>query len=68
MKTIKKILRLKHRGNRAKASSDIASHSPSESLRRPHSLTTGPASQIGGAKKIESSDPPDKEPTGAYET
>jgi hypothetical protein len=58
MKTIKKILCLKNRGNRAKASGNVASHS----------LTAGPASQIGGAKTIENSDPPDKERTGAYET
>jgi hypothetical protein len=68
MKTIKKILRFNRRGDRAKALDDTASHSP-ESRRRSRSPTAGPASQMGGAtKKIENSDPPDKERTGAYET
>jgi hypothetical protein len=59
----KKTSRSKHRGNHAKASDGAASHSPES-----HSPTAGPASQIGGAKKIENSRPPDKEWTGAYGT
>jgi hypothetical protein len=69
MKMVKKILRFKRRGDRAKASSDdTASYSP-ESRRRSRSPTAGPAFQMGGAtEQIENSDPPDKEWAGAYET
>jgi hypothetical protein len=67
VKKNKKTSRSKHRGNHAKASDGAASHFP-ESRRRSYSPTAGPASQIGSAKKIENSGPPDKEQTGAYET